>query len=109
MIALVAFVAWGFALFVGFGWWAEARRADDLEEALDIERRAVLALIVAAREGRLRIERHPLGGCTASIDPAARYTVTSAPGAAIHVEEHVLTDEERAGLDCGGLLRKAGE
>lgn len=109
MIALVAFVAWGFALFLGFGWWAEARRADGLEEALDIERRTVLALVVAAREGRLRIDRHPLGGCTASIDPDERHTVTSVPGAALHVEEHVLTPEERAALDCGELFRKGGE
>lgn len=85
------------------------RRASDLEEALDIERRAVLALIVAAREGRLRIDRHPLGGCTASIDSATRTTVISAPGAALHVEEHALTDEERKALDCGGLFGKDGE
>lgn len=35
-----------------------------------------------------------------------RYTVISKPGAAIHVEERVLSPEERAALDIGGLLRQ---
>lgn len=39
----------------------------------------------------------------------AGYRVISKPGAAVHVEEHVLTAEERAGLDCGGLLGSKGD
>lgn len=90
------------------GKWRASARTEDLAYSGAKGLAAILRTRMLARAAwhETMARAHRLAANVITED--ARYTVISRPGAVLHVEEHALTDEERAALDCGGLFGKGG-